>query len=641
MQYNNTYDSTDRLTASSITDTSTQQRKAMFEYNFDLNNNMSEFTTLTPSGHNKVQYTYGKDNLLTGMTLDNQGTLDFVYNGIGLPTDHTVNLTNPLTTTYTYHGITSEGTVYKNNLIRTEKIGNGDFWYLYHYDANNNINRLYQNAEIEANKVLLEDYSYDDLGQLTLVNYYLRDKRYEYDYDNGGNITEERVYDTSGSTPVLSATNTYTYDNTWKDLLIRYNGDTITYDEIGNPLSYRDGISFTWSNGRQLHSYTKNNNTITYTYDNSGMRLSKDVGNTHYSYLYQNGLLVQETIGDKVLDYSYTSGGQIVSVRYKTNAADTGVYYYYALNSRGDVVGLYDENGALYAKYNYDVWGNPVSVTNASDVEITSPTDFANIQPIRYRSYYYDTDTGFYYLQSRYYDPVTHRFINADNIGEAGNNLIGMNQFAYCGNNPVNRCDSSGHFWLTALIVTIVVVAVVATVGYYHVSKRNSRRNSKVDSDSNTTTKNKIINDQNGTTGNNFEYGLYDASWNACGTIAVHNAKVLKGIESSLSETMTDFQAVGAMVGYGYFGSNPLKLGSVLSFEGIDYSRVGLNEMTESGTYIISFWNENPLENGLHTVAISYDGMSYTAYNLDCYGESDPFYPSDYSTRFICGYYLR
>lgn len=191
---------------------------------------MSEFTTLTPKGHNKVKYTYGKDNLLTGMTLDNQGTLDFVYNGIGLPTDHTVNLTNPLTTTYTYHEITSEGTAYKNNLIRTEKIGNGDFWYLYHYDANNNINRLYQNAEIEANNVLLEDYSYDDLGQLTLVNYYLRDKRYEYDYDNGGNITEERVYDTSGSTPVLSATNTYTYgDNSWGDLLTGYNGDTITY----------------------------------------------------------------------------------------------------------------------------------------------------------------------------------------------------------------------------------------------------------------------------------------------------------------------------------------------------------------------------------------------------------------------------
>ena len=93
------------------------------------------------------------------------------------------------------------------------------------------------------------------------------------------------------------------------------------------------------------------------------MRLSKDVGNTHYTYLYNSGLLMQETIGDKILDYSYTPGGQIISVRYKANANATPVYYYYALNSRGDVIGLYDDTGALYAKYTYDVWGNPVSVT--------------------------------------------------------------------------------------------------------------------------------------------------------------------------------------------------------------------------------------------------------------------------------------
>ena len=448
LQYDYTYDSTDRLVSSTVTGTSVNKRKAMFEYNFDANNNMSKFITLTPTGHNKVLYTYGKDNLLTGMTLNNQKTLDFVYDGIGRPTSHTVNLIHPLTTAYTYHGITSGGTVYKNSLIRTEKIGNGDFWYLYHYDANNNINRLYQIDVNEDNNVLLEDYSYDALNQLENVNYYDRHERHEYTYDNGGNITEEKVYDTSGSTPVLSATNTYTYsDNSWGDLLTGYNGDTITYDEIGNPLNYRDGITFTWSNGRQLQSYTKGNTNVSYTYDGSGMRLSKSDGSTTHTYLYNSGLLVQETIGNQILDYSYTPGGAILSVRYKANANDTGTYYYYALNSRGDVVGLYDSTGALYAKYTYDVWGNPVSVTNASGVEITSPSDIANIQPLRYRSYYYDTDTGFYYLQSRYYDPVTHRFINADGMVSTGTGVMGYNMFAYCNNNPVNRIDPSGQFW--------------------------------------------------------------------------------------------------------------------------------------------------------------------------------------------------
>ena len=164
----------------------------MFEYNFDLNNNMSKFITLTPTGHNKVLYTYGKDNLLTGMTLNNQKTLDFVYDGIGRPTSHTVNLIHPLTTAYTYHGITSGGTVYKNNLIRTETIGNNDFTYLYNYDANNNITKIYNGDYNEQ----LEDYSYDNLGQLTKAEYLNRNERHVYTYDNGGNITEEKVYDT-------------------------------------------------------------------------------------------------------------------------------------------------------------------------------------------------------------------------------------------------------------------------------------------------------------------------------------------------------------------------------------------------------------------------------------------------------------
>ena len=282
-------------------------------------------------------------------------------------------------------------------------------------------------------------------------------------YDNGGNITEEKVYDTSGSTPVLSATNTYTYgDNSWGDLLTGYNGDTITYDEIGNPLNYRDGISFTWGNGRQLQSYTKGNTNISYTYDSSGMRLSKTIGGTTHTYLYNSGLLIQERIGNQKLDYSYTSSGQILSVKYTAdvNSNETPVYYYYALNSRGDVVGLYDHEGNLYAKYTYDVWGNPVSVTNANDVEITSPTDFANIQPLRYRSYYYDSDTGFYYLQSRYYDPVTHRFINADR--QLNDDIFGNNLFTYCNNNPVVYSDPEGHFWLSAVLVVVAAVVVAA-----------------------------------------------------------------------------------------------------------------------------------------------------------------------------------
>ena len=140
----------------------------------------------------------------------------------------------------------------------------------------------------------------------------------------------------------------------------------------------------------------------------------------------------------------------------------------------------------------------------------------------------------------------------------------------------------------------------------------------------------------------NFEYGLYQASWNSCEAIAVHNAKVLQKKESTLSQTISDFQSAGAMIGYGYFGSNPYAIGKVLKNSNIEYSRVGLGDMNVEGTYIISFWNEGAPWNGLHTVAVNYDGSLYTAYNLKCDGSETKLYDlSDYSRYYICGYYLR
>ena len=94
------------------------------------------------------------------------------------------------------------------------------------------------------------------------------------------------------------------------------------------------------------------------------------------------------------------------------------------------------------AGYAYDAWGNLVSVTDANGNEITSKTNFAVINPIRYRGYYYDNETGFYYLQSRYYDPANCRFISADDIVSTDHGTTNLNLFAYCGNDPVNKVDS-------------------------------------------------------------------------------------------------------------------------------------------------------------------------------------------------------
>jgi len=108
--------------------------------------------------------------------------------------------------------------------------------------------------------------------------------------------------------------------------------------------------------------------------------------------------------------------------------------------------------------YNYDAWGN-----HTVSYENNGNTTAARYNPFRYRGYYYDVETGLYYLNSRYYDPQVGRFISADGFVSTGQDITGYNMFAYCGNNPVNRVDPTGQFWITALIVTAVVA--VCTVG--------------------------------------------------------------------------------------------------------------------------------------------------------------------------------
>ena len=142
--------------------------------------------------------------------------------------------------------------------------------------------------------------------------------------------------------------------------------------------------------------------------------------------------------------------------------------YYIACNSRGDVEAIYDTDGTLVARYIYDAWVN-TTVVDSNGSPITSSTHIANINPIRYRGYYYDSETGFYYVSSRYYDPEVGRWINADGyIAGVGGDIRGYNLFLYCFNNPVNMGDFTGN-WpslsqiFTTVALAAVVVAVVAT----------------------------------------------------------------------------------------------------------------------------------------------------------------------------------
>ncbi|NLJ31217.1 MAG: RHS repeat-associated core domain-containing protein [Clostridiales bacterium] len=134
-----------------------------------------------------------------------------------------------------------------------------------------------------------------------------------------------------------------------------------------------------------------------------------------------------------------------------------GAKYNFRRNAQGDVTAILDLANNIVAKYTYDAWGKVLSVTDANGNAITDPNHIANVNPIRYRGYYYDTETGLYYLNSRYYDPQTGRFLNADDtdvLDEDQNSLSENNLFAYCLNNPVNMTDDDGTiaWWIAAAV---------------------------------------------------------------------------------------------------------------------------------------------------------------------------------------------
>ena len=161
-----------------------------------------------------------------------------------------------------------------------------------------------------------------------------------------------------------------------------------------------------------------------------------------HDYLTQNGKVARETIRQDVggtvlktetLDFFYDESGRPFAFNYSVDGGIASTYYY-ILNLQGDVVQIIDANGVMQAEYVYSPWGEIISAEG----------DLAEINPLRYRGYYYDSETGFYYLQSRYYDPENHRFINADSFASTGQGIVGTNMFAYVNSDPVNCIDADG-----------------------------------------------------------------------------------------------------------------------------------------------------------------------------------------------------
>ena len=327
-----------------------------------------------------------------------------------------------------------------------KKIAQNGISFEYEYDSRGNITS-------EKRGDLTTTYQYDALGQLIRVNDPHENATWVYNYDRGGNILSKVKYAyTTGAVGTAIETIPYVYgDSNWKDKLTSYNGQTITYDAIGNPLN--DGTwSYTWEAGRQLKQMSAEGTSVSFKYDHNGMRVQKVVEQSWYpettNYTYHGKLLTHMTVDytdfDEVahqdeMHFFYDAQSRPAKVEFN------GTAYTYLHNLQGDVVGLLDSSGTLMVEYKYDAWGKPLSTTG------TLGDTLGKCNPFRYRGYVFDEETGLYYLRSRYYNPAWKRFVNADVVEHIPESILFNNLFTYCSNAPTLQVDSDGEIGSLAI----------------------------------------------------------------------------------------------------------------------------------------------------------------------------------------------
>lgn len=329
-----------------------------------------------------------------------------------------------------YHGSESNATTNMVGGISYKLSSDKVLGYSYNYNDTGNVENVYENGK----KVAV--YTYDELNQLvwyadTRTGRYIR-----IVYDNYGNIQKMESYSlgTNWAPVKLLETRTYSYgDTNWKDKLTEFDGDSITYDKNGNPLTYRDDMTFEWENGRIINNINTSDKATQMSYDSNGMRTQKSVDGVKTNYYYDSSNnLFALTQGNDTLFFYYDNSGEVMSV------SCNGTMYYYIKDLQGDITEIVDKDGNSVAEYAYDAWGNMLNEDNGT-------LTVGKLNPFRYRSYVYDEETGLYYLQSRYYDPLTGRFLNADVYADTQSGTpLSTNMFAYCENNAINKSDDEG-----------------------------------------------------------------------------------------------------------------------------------------------------------------------------------------------------
>ena len=423
-------------------------------YEYDDNSNINKTEYKLNDKTNIMNHNFDSDNNINSI-LFNNSVVKMNYDRLARGTSK--DIINEKGTYTTQYGYKNTETPNKTTTI-LESIKNGNNETI-HYTYNN---RGYIETIKNGNE-LLAKYQYDGLGQLTREDNKEQEKTITYEYDTGGNILNKKEYAytegdiTTQPTKVIE----YIYNNAnWKDQLTTYDGKQITYDAIGNPLTY-DGNTYTWQNGRELASIqnTEKGLNITYKYTDDGIRTEKTVNGETTTYHLDGEIVIYETKGNDTIYYQYDSNQNLIG--FKLNDEQ----YYYIRNGQNDIIGILDNSLNQVVSYTYDTWGKLISIKDGQGNDVTNNTNHIGYKnPYRYRGYRYDTETGLYYLQSRYYNPEIGRFINQDELTSTGQGLLEHNMYAYCNNNPVNSLDVNGEIAITSVGAAILIFGAATAV---------------------------------------------------------------------------------------------------------------------------------------------------------------------------------
>ena len=450
-----TYDLAERLTKEENTN------GYQAEYEYDKNSNISKINDKLNNDSKITIYNYDLNNYLNSIDLYNGANIINHYDKLQRISQKEIK-TNNGSYYINYEYIDIKDSNKTTTQIKSISNSKGDK-INYTYDKNGNIKTISNDSNI------LQEYYYDNLNQLIREDNKEQNKTITYSYDEGGNLTTKKEYQYTNEDIKADPTKTinYTYSNeNWNDQLTKYDGKVLTYDEIGNLLTYNDN-TYTWQNGRELSGInnSRTGSTISYKYNSDGIRTYKNVNGVETYYYLRGDKVIYEKTNDNIIYYMYDENDELIGLTYNNST------YYYKKNLQGDIIGILDENLNDVVKYSYDSWGKVLNVLDANGNEITDSNHIGNINPYRYKGYRYDNETGLYYLQSRYYNPEFGRFINADALLSTGDTVLSHNMYMYCNNNPINMEDGSGEFALSAIFggtaIAALAKAVAATVATF------------------------------------------------------------------------------------------------------------------------------------------------------------------------------